>query len=67
MAMKTHFITTEIVVPTHPIALRQAIETELEKVGKPLRWAITGVDHDRKTATIEAIVTTEAAMSPPKL
>ena len=55
--IKTQFITTTIALPTSPIALRQAIETELEKIGKPLRWAITEVNLDRKTVTIEAIVT----------
>ena len=55
--IKTQFITTTIALPTDPIALRQAIETELEKLGKPLRWAITEVDH--KTALIEAIITTD--------
>jgi len=55
--IKTLFITTEIAVPADPIALRQAIEIELEKIGKPLRWAITEVDH--KTALIEAIITTD--------
>lgn len=55
--IKTQFITTTIALPTSPIALRQAIETELEKVGKPLRWAITAVNRDRQTVTLEAIVT----------
>ncbi len=55
--IKTQFITTTIALPTSPIALRQAIETELEKIGKPLRWAITEVNLDRKTVTLEAIVT----------
>lgn len=55
--IKTQFITTTIALPSSPIALRQAIEAELEKIGKPLRWAITEVHPDRKTVTLEAIVT----------
>ena len=41
-------------------ALRSRIESVLAKQGTPLRWAITAVDKDNKTAQVEAIVTTVA-------
>jgi hypothetical protein len=55
--MTTHFITAEINLQETPIKLQQEIETELQKRGKPLRWAITKVDTEKQTATVEAIVT----------
>jgi hypothetical protein len=55
--MTTHFITAEIDLQQTPIKLQKAVETELEKQGKPLRWAITEVNTDSKTAKVEAIVT----------
>lgn len=55
--MTTHFITAEIDLQETPIKLQQAIETELQKQGEPLRWAITQVDIDKQTAHVEAIVT----------
>ncbi|ACK66600.1 conserved hypothetical protein [Rippkaea orientalis PCC 8801] len=57
--MTTHFISAEINLQESPLKLQQAIATELEKQGEPLRWAITEVDSDKQTAKIEAIVTTE--------
>jgi hypothetical protein len=59
--MTTHFITAEVDLQTSPQELHRAIEAELQKRGEPLRWAITAVDRERQKATIEAVVTTEAA------
>ncbi len=56
--MTTHFITAEINLQENPIKLQKAIETELEKRGEPLRWAIASVNTEKQTAQIEAIVTT---------
>jgi hypothetical protein len=55
--MTTHFIPAEIDLQESPLKLKQAIESELQKQGEPLRWAITNVDVDRQKAQIEAIVT----------
>lgn len=55
--MTTHFITAEIDLQETPIKLKQAIETELEKRGEPLRWAITKVEQEKQKVHIEAIVT----------
>ncbi len=57
--MTTHFITAEIDLQATPIKLKEAIETELEKRGNPLRWSITSVDVEAKKAHVEAILTTE--------
>jgi len=57
--MTTHFITAEIDVQDTPVKLKQAIETELEKRGEPLRWAVTSVEGETQKAQVEAIVTTE--------
>jgi hypothetical protein len=57
--MTTHFITAEIDLQSTPLKLQQQIESELKKEGKPLRWAITQVDKEKQTATVEAIVTQE--------
>ncbi|HAG81772.1 MAG TPA: hypothetical protein DD379_20155 [Cyanobacteria bacterium UBA11162] len=56
--MTTHFITAEIDLQESPKQLHQAIETELEKRGEPLRWAVTAVDTEQQKVQIEAIVTT---------
>lgn len=53
----THFMTAEIALASSAAKLVQEIEAELEKCGKPLRWAITNVDIERQKATVEAIVT----------
>lgn len=58
--MTTHFITAEIDLQETPNRLHQAIETELQKRGEPLRWAITNVDTEQQKATIEAIVTKDS-------
>lgn len=59
--MITHFVTAEIDLTTlsKPLGttLHQAVLTELQKHGEPLRWAVTSVDEDRQTAQVEAIVT----------
>ncbi|MGL4879814.1 MAG: hypothetical protein ACRC8K_01955 [Waterburya sp.] len=57
--MTTHFITAEIDLQSTPLKLQQQIESELKKEGEPLRWAITQVDKEKQTATVEAIVTQE--------
>jgi hypothetical protein len=55
--MTTHFITAEINLQATPAKLQQEIETQLEKQGEPLRWAITEVKEDEQKAIVEAIVT----------
>ncbi len=55
--MTTHFITAEIDLQESPTATHQAIVTELEKRGEPLRWAVTAVDEEAATAVVEAVVT----------
>lgn len=57
--MTTHFITAEIDLQESPVKLQQEIEAELEKTGKPLRWAVTEVDKEKETVKVEAIVTKE--------
>ena len=57
--MTTHFITAEIDIQQTPIKLQQEIESKLEQEGEPLRWAVTQVDKEKQTATVEAIVTKE--------
>jgi len=54
--MTTHFITAEIDLQATPNQLHQEIETELEKRGEPLRWAVTAVDEEQQKATVEAVV-----------
>ncbi len=55
--MTTHFISAEIELPETPTELQQAIEVELKKQGEPLRWAITSVDVEQQSCTVEAVVT----------
>lgn len=57
--MTTHFITAEIDLQESPDKLQEAIATELQKRGEPLRWAVTAVDADRQKAQIEAVVTVD--------
>ncbi|MFM7363798.1 MAG: hypothetical protein ACKO11_04720 [Cuspidothrix sp.] len=54
--MTTHFITAEIELQETPTELEKAITEELQKQGEPLRWAITAVDEEEQTATVEAVV-----------
>ncbi len=56
--MTTHFISAEIDLQDSPAKLQQEIETELQKRGEPLRWAITNVDVAQEKAHVEAVVTT---------
>ncbi|HEY9640101.1 MAG TPA: hypothetical protein V6C57_06430 [Coleofasciculaceae cyanobacterium] len=56
--MLTRFLTVEVALQSSPQQLQQAIATELQKWGEPLRWAIVAVDDDRQMATLEAVVTT---------
>lgn len=58
--MTTHFITAEIDLQESPVKLQQEIEAELEKRGKPLRWAVTKVDKEQQKAEVEAVVTVDA-------
>jgi hypothetical protein len=60
MALSTHFITLDISLGDAPADLVGAIERALAERGEPLRWAITQVDAATQTATVEAVVTTEA-------
>ena len=58
--MTTHFITAEISLEETPAQLHATIEAELAKQGEPLRWAITSVNVQKQTATVEAVVTLES-------
>ncbi|WP_375469466.1 hypothetical protein [uncultured Nostoc sp.] len=55
--MTTHFITAEIDLQETPAELLKVIETELNKQGDPLRWAVTSVDVNQQKAIVEAVVT----------
>lgn len=55
--MTTHFITAEIDLQETPTELQKTIEAELKKQGEPLRWAITAVDVEKQSCTVEAVVT----------
>jgi hypothetical protein len=55
--MTTHFISAEIDLQSSPVELQQEINKELAKHGEPLRWAVTKVDLEQQTASVEAIVT----------
>ena len=58
--MTTHFITAEIDLQETPIKLSHEIESQLEQEGEPLRWAVTEIDQEKQTVTVEAIVTKES-------
>jgi hypothetical protein len=58
MALATHFITLNINLGDAQRDLVGAIESALAEQGEPLRWAITQVNSDNQTATVEAVVTT---------
>jgi hypothetical protein len=58
--MTTHFITAEIDLQSSPVKLQKEIEAELEKQGKPLRWAVTNVDKEQQKAAVEAVVTVDS-------
>ena len=55
--MTTHFITAEIDLQADPVKLNKEIEAKLKQSGEPLRWAVTKIDKQQQTATVEAIVT----------
>ena len=55
--MITHFTSIEIDLQENPQKLQIAIETELQKQGEPLRWAITSVDATQQKVKVEAVVT----------
>ncbi len=57
--MTTHFITAEIDLQASPVKLQKEIEAELEKRGKPLRWAVTNVDKEQQKVQVEAVVTVD--------
>jgi hypothetical protein len=61
--MTTHFISAEIDLQETSTELEQAITTELQKQGEPLRWAITSVDTEQQKANVEAVVTKVSAES----
>ena len=55
--MTTHFISAEIDLQANSVKVQQEIEKELNKEGKPLRWAISEVDESKNKIKVEAIVT----------
>jgi len=55
--MTTHFISAEIDLQETPTELQKVVEEELKKQGEPLRWAITSVDIEKQSCTVEAVVT----------
>ena len=55
--MTTHFISTEVDIQENPQKLQLAIETELQKQGEPLRWAIISIDTVNQKVKVEAVVT----------
>ena len=57
--MITDFISLEIDLQENTAQLHKFIEAQLQKYGKPLRWAIIAVDSERKKVTLEAVVTKE--------
>jgi len=59
--MVTDFISLEIDLQENSIQLHKSIESELEKYGKPLRWAITAVDSKKEKVVLEAVVTKEGS------
>jgi hypothetical protein len=54
--MMLDFVTLEVQLKATPIALQQAILSQLQTHGEPLRWAVTQVDPVRQRVTVEAIV-----------
>jgi hypothetical protein len=54
--MKLDFVTLEVRLQATPLALQQAIVTQLHCYGEPLRWAVTRVDGLQQLATVEAVV-----------
>ena len=54
--MVTDFIEITIKIPKYIKTFQKNIEIELLKYGKPLRWAITKVNIQKKTAQLEAVI-----------
>lgn len=52
------FVAFEVELQPTPGALQQLILTQLQAQGQPLRWAITAIAQDRRTATVEAVIMT---------
>lgn len=61
--MITHFITAKIDLKEDIAELYRSVETELDKHGKPLRWAITAIDSQKGKLILEAVVTKEESLS----
>ena len=57
--MITSFISTEINLQEDIALLKNLVESELEKYGTPLRWAITSIDSEKGKVILEAVVTKE--------
>ena len=57
--MQTQFVTLTLPILPTPLENRQQAEAVVAQQGTPLRWAIVGLDRDRQTLTVEAIVLTE--------
>ena len=57
--MITDFISLEIDLKDDSVLLHELIKLELQKYGKPLRWAITAVDTQQGKLILEAVVTKE--------
>ena len=57
--MITSFISTEINLQEDIALLKNLVESELEKYGTPLRWAITSIDSEKVKVILEAVVTME--------
>ena len=54
--MTTQFVTLKVELQAKPANLLTQIETELQKQGEPLRWAVTHVDAEQQIATVEAVI-----------
>jgi len=52
------FVAFEVELLPTPGALQQLILTQLQAQGHPLRWAISAIAQDRRTATVEAVIMT---------
>ncbi len=62
--MTTSFISAEVDLHDTAEELHSAIESELQKHGEPLRWAVTDVDVDRQKAVVEGYVLLESPVAP---
>ncbi|MEO1428817.1 MAG: hypothetical protein AAFV71_07085 [Cyanobacteria bacterium J06633_8] len=57
--MITDFVRVEVDLQENTIDLHKFVEYELLKYGKPLRWAITTIDSEKRKVVLEAVVTKE--------